>query len=453
MRLLATIALAAGAIVLSASSSAAGAARPFQLHPLAFLPRVAHGTMLAPAIQAKKKAAGFNCIVSCADYESTINQYFTDLALDSADTVTPNVYSVLPQYSGILNSTTFDSTTNAFVDESPYPTTKTCHDGFDKYCVTNKQLQAEIGKVIAANGWPTASPTALYFIFTPANVGVCIHPGNGDPPFNACTTNAFCAYHSHTSAFLYVVEPDDAAVEGDGCDSGSSPAGNGADSTLSTISHEQNEAITDPRGNGWWSEDPETFYGIPKAFFGSENGDLCAWNFGADLGTTLGGQSYNQVINGHEYYLQQEWSNADAGCVQYAGGAVTNYDTSNPFYAGTGPLVFHNGPVMTTNTVYAIYWVPAAPANTALPKIAGAAKVGKTLKALSGVWSNSPELTYRWLRCSSSGTTCHGITKATGRAYHPVQADAGHRVEVRVTATNAAGKASATSAPTAKVRS
>jgi hypothetical protein len=24
---------------------------------------------------------------------------------------------------------------------------------------------------------------------------------------------------------------------------------------------------------------------------------------------------YNQVINGHPYYLQQEWSNLSAGCV------------------------------------------------------------------------------------------------------------------------------------------
>jgi hypothetical protein len=34
------------------------------------------------------------------------------------------------------------------------------------------------------------------------------------------------------------------------------------------------------------------------------------------LGTAPNGQQYNQLINGHRYYLQREWSNASAGCVQ-----------------------------------------------------------------------------------------------------------------------------------------
>jgi hypothetical protein len=448
VKFLAAIALAAGALLLSATASPAGPRQAVPRHPLGLIPRVEHGASLAPAVQAATKTAGFNCVVACADYEATVNQFFTDVAADGVNNVTTNVYSVLPQYSS-LDSTTFDSTTNAFVDESPYPTTKTCHDGFDKYCVTNKQLQTEIGKVIAAHGWPTQSSTALYVILTPANVGVCQRAGKPNFQTNACTTNAFCAYHSATSSFLYVVEPDDAAVKGDGCDSESSPAGNAADSTLSTLSHEHIEAITDPRGDGWWTEDNEQF----GAFFGAEIGDLCAWNFGDPAGTTLGGQAYNQVINGHDYWLQQEYSNADTGCVQSAGGTVSTPDPNSPFYSGTGPLVFHQGPVMTTNTVYAIYWVPAAPANSAPPKIAGAAKVGKTLKALSGVWSNSPKLAYRWLRCSTAGTSCHGIRRATTRTYKPVPADTRHRLEVRVTGSNIAGSSTATSAPTAKVRS
>lgn len=444
MKLVAAIALAACATVLSAGSPA-GAARSLPHHALGFLPRAAHPAMPAPARRAAKPAP-FGCVSACADYETTINQYFTDLAADSANNVTTNVYSVLPEYSAQLNSTTF---AGSFVDESPLPTTQTCNDKFDTYCVTKKQLQAEMSKVIVANQWPTQSQTTLYFIFTPANVGVCIHPGQADPQFNPCTTNAFCAFHSHTNSFLYAVEPDAAATKDGGCDAGQAPAGNNADSTLSTVSHEHIEAITDPYGNGWWSEDEEQL----EAFYGSEIGDLCAWNFGADLGTTLEGQSYNQVINGHDYYLQQEWSNVATGCVQQAGGTASNYDTMDPFYAGTGPLVYHDGPVMTTNTVYAIYWVPVAPTNHTPPKIVGAAKLGKTLKALHGAWSNPVDYSYWWLRCSSSGTTCKGIRRATDSKYTLMQADAGHRIEVRVTVTNQAGHAIATSAPTAKVKS
>jgi hypothetical protein len=69
------------------------------------------------------------------------------------------------------------------------------------------------------------------------------------------------------------------------------------------VSHEHNEAVTDYNGDAWYDA------------AGYENGDKCAWRFGASLGrTTYGG--YNQPINGHTYWLQQEWSNRSSGCVQ-----------------------------------------------------------------------------------------------------------------------------------------
>ena len=43
---------------------------------------------------------------------------------------------------------------------------------------------------------------------------------------------------------------------------------------------------------------------------GYENGDKCAWSWGAITG------NYNQTINGHHYIAQLEYSNADRGCVQ-----------------------------------------------------------------------------------------------------------------------------------------
>ncbi|MDX6481924.1 MAG: hypothetical protein QOG85_2434 [Gaiellaceae bacterium] len=426
MKLFAVIALAAGALALSAASTPAGA---------------------APA-----SLTGFNCISSCAAYEATINQYFTDVAHDSG--LGTNVYSTLAQYSTpsttIAYDVTFDAATNTYVDGNPYPATK-CHDDFDKYCVTDKQLQTEIANVIAKKHWPTNTTTALYFIFTPANVGVCDGAGYARDGL-ACTTNVFCAYHWYTDSFIYGVEPDNAAVSDGACNTGQTPAGSDADATLSTVSHEQSEAITDPYGDGWTSEDHETFMGIPNAFFGSENGDLCAWNFGAPLGTTLDGQQYNQVINGHDYFLQQEYSNADGGCVQYAGGTATNFKPHDPFYSGTGPLVYHDGFVMPSNTIYAIYWVPAKPVNNRPPTIAGIAKVGNRLKAFHGSWSNLPILTYRWLRCSAAGTSCRSIKGATASTHRLVAADAGHRLKIRITAKNIAGRASATSAATPKVK-
>lgn len=448
VKVFAALALAASALIVSTASVPAGSAHSVgRTHD--FL-RHAHVPHMVAAAQAKKTKLGFNCVVSCAAYESTVDQFFTDVAADSSANATTNVYSVLPQYStptsSILYNVAFDAGTNAFVDPNPLPKTGNCQDGFDTYCVTDAELQKEIGKVITANGWPTQSSTALYFILLPANVGVCFKPGAANDN-NPCTTNYFCAYHSNTTNFIYAVQPDAAAVIGDACSTGQEPAGNAADPTINTISHEQIEAITDPQLDAWYSD----VYPNP------EIGDLCAYDFGPALGGNPGAL-YNQVINGHDYYLQLEYSNLDSGCVSHLGGTVTPPDPN--LQDGSGPLAYDGhhqgpgvGPVMASNTVYAIYWIPAAPANSRAPKIVGATTVGKKLRALSGGWSGAPDFTYRWLRCSAAGTSCHAIAKAADSTYVLAPADSGHRIEVRVTATNPAGRVTAASVPTAKVRS
>jgi hypothetical protein len=86
------------------------------------------------------------------------------------------------------------------------------------------------------------------------------------------------------------------------CGTGQHPNGDDADDTLNVLSHEHNEAITDPQGTAWYDRQ------------GYENGDKCSWNFGTALGST-GPGLYNQAIGAGKYYLQQEWSNARGGCV------------------------------------------------------------------------------------------------------------------------------------------
>jgi hypothetical protein len=446
------IAVALG-ITTATSGAAAEAHRALGAVPHHAVPHHAGATLRATAA---KKAAGFTCGASCSSYKTAIDKYFTDVAAASGSMT--NVYGVANQYcQGVA---TFPPTAScgaspspisynsafggSYVDGRAYPSSA-CNDAVtirlihyaDKFCLTDAQLQNEIKKAIAANGWPTDS-TRLFFIFTPANVGICQFAGRASGA-NECSTNAFCAYHNFTQwNIIYAVVPDDAQIPDGGCDSGSAPVGHGTDASLSSISHEHNEAITDPYLNGW------------KAADNSENGDLCAYNFGAPLGTTPSLQEYNQVINGTEYWLQQEYSNADNGCLQQPGGTVSPILSPPPGYPPlSGPLVYSGGPVMTTNTVYAIYWIPAAPANTVLPKVAGTTKVGKRLTASRGAWSYSPKsYTYRWLRCSSAGTSCKSIPTATRSAYTLVKTDIRHRVEVRVTATNMAGSANAISAPT-----
>ena len=98
---------------------------------------------------------------------------------------------------------------------------------------------------------------------------------------------------------------------------------------------------------------------------------------------------------------------------------------------------------------------PAAPANVSLPVVGGAASatVGQQLTASPGVWDGSPapSFGYAWLRCDGGGGGCQPVG-ATSAGYTPVSADAGSTLVVSVTASNSAGSASASSAPTAVVQ-
>lgn len=81
------------------------------------------------------------------------------------------------------------------------------------------------------------------------------------------------------------------------------------------------------------------------------------------------------------------------------------------------------------------------PFATVLPAISGSATVGATLAATTGSWTGAPSgYGYRWTR---NGNAIGGATAST---YSLVAADAGAAIAVVVTATNASGSASATSA-------
>jgi hypothetical protein len=88
----------------------------------------------------------------------------------------------------------------------------------------------------------------------------------------------------------------------------------------------------------------------------------------------------------------------------------------------------------------------AVPENSTLPQISGTAKEGSTLTASNGTWSNTPtSFDYQWRRCASDGRTCGDITGATNQTYSVVAADIRRTLRVVVTASNADGRAAATS--------
>ena len=96
----------------------------------------------------------------------------------------------------------------------------------------------------------------------------------------------------------------------------------------------------------------------------------------------------------------------------------------------------------------------AVPNNTSPPTITGTAREGNILTAHNGSWANAPtSFTYQWQRCGADGTGCADITGATNQTYTLTSADADHTVRVQVTAKNADGQSTASSAPTDVVSS
>ena len=113
----------------------------------------------------------------------------------------------------------------------------------------------------------------------------------------------YCAWHSWGScggvpvqfAFFFNLTGDA------GCDpaDGSGLHSQGLAALANVTGHELSEAVTDPRGASWFDRQ------------GAENGDKCAWAYGASLLT---------FSNGTQWKVQGNWSNQ-----VYSGGGLGGY--------------------------------------------------------------------------------------------------------------------------------
>lgn len=117
-------------------------------------------------------------------------------------------------------------------------------------------------------------------------------------------------------------------------------------------------------------------------------------------------------------------------------------------YASDGRTASASSSVSVSNSTPSAATPPSL--SGPIPAPSGTPQVGQTLTAATGTWSGSQPIGYsfQWQRCTSS---CTDIAGATGPTYTAATADAGTTLVVRVTATNGAGSAVASSAPTATV--
>jgi hypothetical protein len=177
--------------------------------------------------------------------------------------------------------------------------------------LTNNRLSAIVTRSFS-NGLPT-DPNGVYFVLTSSNVserGFC---------------SSFCGFHTHQTLngtdikWAFVGNPDRCQsaceIQSTGPNSPATGVG-GADGLINVLTHEQQEAISDPDLNAWFDNS------------GQENADKCNFNFGATStcngsnGCTPAGNSagakFNQTFGGNDWMIQQNWENANGGgCVQH----------------------------------------------------------------------------------------------------------------------------------------
>jgi len=154
-------------------------------------------------------------------------------------------------------------------------------------------VQAVVSSAISSGRLPKDT-NAVYFVLTSQDV-------NETSGF--CTQ--YCGWHTRASIsgsdikFAFIGNP---ARCPSACEAQTnSPNGNaGADGMASIISHELQEAATDPDLNAWYDNR------------GQENADKCAWTFGTQS-TASNGSKYNVTLGSRQYLIQQNWVNASGG--------------------------------------------------------------------------------------------------------------------------------------------
>lgn len=251
-------------------------------------------------------------------------RYMTDTAADSA--IGDDVFGVSRQYSdatGYAAAGESYGAGQAISDSQPYPTVGNCARKSPPIttCLTDVQIQAELRRLIAADGLPSGiGPGApVYFVILPGNVNVCMTGSQ-------CADNYFCAYHTNATDngtnLIYATIPLLNAVKNCQLDSSplsalQEPNGIPADVAIDTLSHEYNESITDPVGDAWYDDGSnneeadycQQFAGTRDAVTGTD-----PHAYAPVLGTAANGSLFDQRINGDPYYTQSEWSNGQNDC-------------------------------------------------------------------------------------------------------------------------------------------
>ena len=181
-------------------------------------------------------------------------------------------------------------------------------DHFDNYSAGTKfgdrALPGIVSRAISA-GLPSDA-NGVYLILTSSDVS---------ETSGFCRT--YCGFHTHNTiggkdlkyAFIGNVDKCQSGCEIQSTGPNSPATGvGGADGMANVITHETEEAITDPDLNAWFDSS------------GNEDADKCNFKFGPTQ-TAGNGAKFNQTFGGHNWMIQMEWENSrGGGCDQTLGG-------------------------------------------------------------------------------------------------------------------------------------
>jgi PKD repeat protein len=341
------LAIAAAALGSGPTARASAPAPQPAVHPPAYVPLLHHAAGSTPNVSAgvNPKDTVFNnmdynggpVMPSNTDYMvlwspggrdayppgyiSGVERWFKDLAHDSGGN--QNTDSVSAQYQDLTGAFASYATTfgGVLVDRQPYPLSQCPANSPVTNCLTDAQIQVELERFVAARGL-RKDLSHEYFLMTPPHVETCFS-NDSSASFGGCSAGevpaslgAFCAYHQNTGISPFLIYANDPYVPGNpGCDDGNHPNGFWDGELSGGLSHEQNESVSDPIPNDAWTNGAG-----PNQ--GSEVGDQCVGQMGTPLGTHNGAK-YNQVINGHLYWYQGEWSNLGHACLLRLGAVGT----------------------------------------------------------------------------------------------------------------------------------
>jgi hypothetical protein len=159
--------------------------------------------------------------------------------------------------------------------------------------LSDSAIQGVVADAINAGRLPKDT-NGVYFVLTSADVTASS---------GFCTQ--YCGWHTHGTIagsdikYSFIGNPDRCPSACEAQTTG--PNGNaGADGMASIISHELEEAATDPDLNAWYDRR------------GMENADKCAWTFGTTY-TVANGSSANVQLGSRDFLIQRNWVNASGG--------------------------------------------------------------------------------------------------------------------------------------------